>query len=136
MSYLDLAKRAHAELGSDSGACALEEGLVLEARQDLVAVLLYSELLERELWLCRDERAAAEIAIEFPTVPVLTFAEVPHLRGKPPELLHALLDAKVEFPDARLRADGEGSHRGPRMPPRPSLDDTREPDAPESKETS
>ena len=108
MSYLDLAKRVHAELGDelpDIGACALEEGPVLEARQTLGAVRLHSRLLDRELWLCRDQRAAEEISVEFPDLPVLTFAEVPHLRGKPPALLHAILNAKTEFPgsDSRLR---------------------------------
>ncbi len=82
----------------------LVDGPVLDVRADLVAVLLYSKLLGRELWLCRDDRAAAEIAAECPDVPVLTFAEVPHLRGKPPELLHALLNAKSEFPRSRLRS--------------------------------
>ncbi len=84
----------------------LADGPVLDVRADLVAVLLYSKLLDRELWLCRDERAAGEIAAEFPGVPVLTYAEVPHLRGKPPDLLNALLNVKAEYPgsDSRLRS--------------------------------
>ncbi len=95
---------ALAELGASAGTSEVANGPVLDVRADLVAVLLYSRLLGRELWLCRDDRAAAEIAAECPGVPVLTFAEVPHLRGKPPELLHAVLDAKAEFPASVLRA--------------------------------
>ena len=82
----------------------LADGEVLEVRDDLVAVRLFSRLLDRELWLCRDERAAAEIAAEYPQLPALIFAEIPHLRGKPAELLHAILNARVEFPGAVLRA--------------------------------
>ena len=112
MSYLEQARRILAELpaeGAEPGvleradhAC-LEDGEVHETREDLVAVRLYSRLLERELWLCRDERAAAEIATEHLGVPTLTFAEVPRLRGKPIELLRAVLDAKAEFPGAETR---------------------------------
>ena len=94
-----------------SGASArtsedLADGPVLDVRADLVAVLLYSKLLDREVWLCRDERAAGEIAAEHPDVPTFTFSEISHLRGKPPELLNAILNAKIVFPgaDSRLRA--------------------------------
>ncbi len=82
----------------------LEAAPVLEARSEQVAWLLYSKLLERDLWLCCDDQAAAEIAAEGTGVPVLTFDEVPLLRGKPVELLRAVLDAKAEFVGARLQA--------------------------------
>ena len=83
-------------------ARGLEHGDVLEARQDWIAVRLYSKLLDRDLWLCRDQRAADELSAEFPRVPVLTFDEVPLLAGKTKEQLRAMLDVKAEFPDAGL----------------------------------
>ncbi len=81
-------------------ARGLEQGDVLEARQDWIAVRLHSRLLDCDLWLCRDQRAAEELSTEFPGVPVLTFAEIPLLAGKPKEVLRAMLDVKAEFPDA------------------------------------
>ncbi len=82
---------------------ALDDGDLLDVRRDLLGVRLHSRLLDRELWLARDERAAAKLTAEFPRMPVLTFAEVRHLEGKPTELLQAILDTKTVFPDARLR---------------------------------
>ena len=92
----------------------LVDGPVLDVRADLVAFLLYCPRLDREVWFARDDRAAAELIAKLtadagpddPTVPVLTFAEVPHLRGKPPELLNAILNVKAEYPgaDSRLRS--------------------------------
>ncbi len=75
-----------------------------ELRVEPTAYLLYSRLLEREVWLCRDDQAAGEIAAEFPGVPVLTFAEVPLLQGKPVELLRAIVATKACFPGARVEA--------------------------------
>ena len=53
-----------------------------------------------------DERTADELACENPNIPVLTFEEVPQLQGKPPELLHSILDFKLVFKgaDSRLEA--------------------------------
>ena len=111
MSYLEQARRILAELPEESPEPGvlehvdhdcLDDGPVLEARHDLVAVRLHSKLLQRELWIYRDARAAEEIAAEFPGMPALTFDEIPHLRGKPPELLDAILNAKAEFRGARL----------------------------------
>ena len=82
----------------------LDAAPVLEARREPVAYLLFSRTLGLEVWLCRDDQVAAEIAAEFSGVPVLTFDEVPLLRDKPVELLRAVLDAKAEFVGARLRA--------------------------------
>jgi hypothetical protein len=79
----------------------LEDGPVLEVRHALVAVRLHSRLLDRELWLARDDRTRDELAAENPGEPVLTFREAPHLRGKPVELLRAVLEVKAEFEDAR-----------------------------------
>ncbi len=82
----------------------IDGGKVLDFRQEPTAYLLYSRLLERELWLCRDDRAAGEIAAEFPGVPVLLFSEVPLLKGKPVEWLKAVLDVKAAFVGARVKA--------------------------------
>ena len=76
---------------------------VTEAHTETTAYRLYSKLLERDLWLCRDRRAAVELLAEFPGTPVLTFAEVPLLKGKSKDALRAILDTKAEFPEARLR---------------------------------
>ena len=81
----------------------IDGGKVLDFRQEPTAYLLYSRLLERELWIARDDRAAKEIAAEFPGVPVLTFAEVAPLKGKSVEWLQAVLDVKSAFAGARLR---------------------------------
>ena len=81
----------------------LDAALVLEARQEWIAVRLYSRRLDRELWLARDKRTAAELRTQLPglpDVPVLTFAEVPRLAGKPTERLQAILDVLAKFPDA------------------------------------
>ena len=72
------------------------------ARRALVAVRLYSHLLDQEVWLARDEQIAAGLEAEFRDIPVLTFAEVPYLQDKPRELLRALLEVKVTFPRAKL----------------------------------
>ena len=82
----------------------LADGEIREAREDLVAVRLYSRLIDRELWLARDRVVAAELAAEFPKMAVLTFDEVPLLRGKPRETLLAIIECKSVFPDAELRA--------------------------------
>ena len=103
MSYLELAKRAMARGGAEDGSAELDrDDTVLEARQEFVAVRLYSRLLGRELWLARDDETARELSVEFPEIPVMTFAEVPVLAEKPPELLQAILDSKVAFPGAVL----------------------------------
>jgi hypothetical protein len=88
--------------GNSENRLNLDDGDIVEARQDWIAVRLWSRLLNRELWLARDDRTAEELSAEFPGVPILTLAEVPALKGKPKELLRAILDAKSEFPDARL----------------------------------
>jgi hypothetical protein len=80
----------------------LTDGLILDERTDAVAWRLYSRLLDRELWLARDERTRREIEAEHPGVPVLTFAEIPALRREPPELLAAILATKAEFAGARV----------------------------------
>ena len=77
-------------------------GEILEERTDAVAWRLYSRLLDRELWLARDDRTRGEIEAEYPGVPVVTLAEIPALRGKAPELLAAILDAKAELRGARV----------------------------------
>ncbi len=112
MSYLELAKRAITETNQPSKSthspcnahleAVHHDADVLEARHDFIAVRFYSRLLDRDFWLARDERTAAELSAEFPGVPVLVYAEVAYLRGKPPGLLRAVLDAKAEFPAARL----------------------------------
>ncbi len=73
-----------------------------KVRLEPTAYLLYSRRLEREVWLCRDDPTAGEVAAEFPGVAVLTFAEVPLLRGRPPDLLRAIMDTKAVFVGARL----------------------------------
>lgn len=78
------------------------DGPTLEVREPLGAVLLHSRLLDRDVWLARDECTRAELQAEDPETPVLLFREVPLLRGKPPALLNSLLDAKVVFRDALL----------------------------------
>ncbi len=108
MSYLEHAKRAIARADDPSaeGPPAVhgngDAERVLEIRQEFVAVRLYSRLLDRDLWLARDNQTAAELAVECPGVPVLTFSEVRYLNAKPPELLQAVLDTKAQFPGARL----------------------------------
>lgn len=82
----------------------LDEGEVLEQKTEPVAWRIWSRTLERELWLARDRRARDEIAAEFPGVPVLLLAEIPLLRGKLPEVLRAIAEAKAAFPDAELEA--------------------------------
>lgn len=78
----------------------LTDGLILDERTDAVAWRLYSRLADRELWLARDDRTRAEIEAEYPGVPVVTLAEIPALRRKPPELLAAILATKGEFAGA------------------------------------
>jgi len=75
----------------------------LEAGAQPAGWRLYSRLAERDLWLARDERTRLELERDFPGMPVLTFAEIPALRGKAPELLRAILATKATFPGARVR---------------------------------
>lgn len=77
-------------------------GEILEERREPVAWRLYSRLADRELWLARDDRTRAEIEAEYPGVPVVTLAEIPALRRKPPELLAAILATKGELTGARV----------------------------------
>lgn len=82
----------------------LADGEVLEELREPVAWKLYSRLLGRELWLCRDPRVRDEIAAQHAGVPVLLLSEVPKLRGKPAEVLRAIMETKATFPDAELQA--------------------------------
>ena len=82
------------------------DGPVLAERLEPVAWRLHSRLLNRELWLVRDERTADDLAAEFPGVPVLRLDEVPILCGKPPELVRAIVETKAQFPGARLVEEG------------------------------
>ena len=86
------------------GTTLLDGGKVLDFRVEPVAYRLYSRSLDREIWVCQNDQTAGEIAAEFPGVPVLTFAEVPKLKGKPVDLLRVIMDTKAEFVGARLRS--------------------------------
>jgi hypothetical protein len=55
-----------------------------------------------DVWIVRDEDVAAELAAEEPGVPILTFAEVPQLRGKSREMLRALLNARAVCSSTRV----------------------------------
>ena len=83
---------------------AIEDGPVLEVRQSISAVRLYSRLLDRELWLAADDQVARDLAVEFPGIPVITFSEIPLLKGKSPEALAAIMEVKADFVGARLRS--------------------------------
>lgn len=79
-------------------------GAVVEARSDWVAVRLHSKLLTRDVWLARDAGVAAELSVEFPGVPVLTFEEIGRLEGMPVELIRVIVETKSIFPNAAVRA--------------------------------
>ena len=100
------AHRTHvlAELRSREDSLGLEEAEVRDTRVELVGCSLYSKKISCEVWLAWNDQVAAEIAAEHPGVPVLTFAEVPLLTGKPLEVLRAALEAKAQFVGARLRS--------------------------------
>ena len=71
-------------------------------RTDLAAVRIRSRLLGRELWLARDVETARALVAEGSALPVLTFADVPALRGKSGPMLGALLEGLAAFPGARV----------------------------------
>ena len=84
---------------------SIEDGGILETREDLVAVRVQSRLLGRQVWLARDEQTALELHAEMPRalrLPVLLFDELPLLRGKSQTMLNVLLDAKAVFSGSRL----------------------------------
>ena len=111
MNYLALAQRIRAEIEaervhpkeSDSEGGVLQGTSLVEVREEPTGWLFFSRLFDREFWLAADEPTAERLAVEHPGVPVLTLAEVPHLEGKPPALLRAILETKAVFPDARVR---------------------------------
>jgi hypothetical protein len=80
----------------------VEQGSVTQGQVPCprVGCRLYSALLDQEVWLASDEGMAAELEADSSGIPVLTFAEVPHLEGKPAELLRAVLGVKAIFRDA------------------------------------
>ena len=83
----------------------LAEELISKAPQGLRAVLIRSRSLVREVWLARNERAAADLRSEMLPgfeLPVLLFEEIPLLKGKSLPMCRALLDTKVVFPGSRL----------------------------------
>ncbi len=83
----------------------LAEELISEAPQGLLAVLIRSRTLGREVWLARNERAAADLQAEMAAgheLPVLLFEEIPLLRGKSLAMCRVILDAKAVFPDSRI----------------------------------
>ena len=80
---------------------APDEGQILEARSDLAAVRISSPEFG-EVWLARDDRVAAELNAEGADLPVLTFAEIPKLRGKSPEMLRAVLECRRAFPGGSI----------------------------------
>ncbi len=83
----------------------LAEELISEAPQGLRAVLIRSRPLGREVWLARNERAAADLRAEMDPcdeLPVLLFEEIPLLKGKSLAMCKAILDTKAVFPDSRI----------------------------------
>ena len=78
---------------------------ILETREALIAVRIRSRSLDREVWLARNERAAAELQAEMAPgheLPVLLFEEIPLLKGKSQAMCRAILDTKAVFPDSRI----------------------------------
>ena len=69
---------------------------VLEERQEPIAWRLYSRVLSRELWVCRDQRTAAEIWAET-ALPTLTVGEWLKLERLSLEVLEAVLRARASF---------------------------------------
>ena len=80
--------------------------LVEEVREEAAAVRISSPTFG-DVWLARDEAVAEGLRKEREALgrplPVLTFDEVTHLRGKCPETLRAILEAKRTL-SARLLA--------------------------------
>ena len=64
--------------GSLPDALDLSTAPMREARKDLTAVRIRSELIDGDIWLARDEEVASELAVEVAEtgseIPILTFA--------------------------------------------------------------
>ena len=63
-------------------------------KEEIGAVLIYSRLLQGEIWLVRDTEALADIAAEIQGRPVIFFDEVEGLRGKNPDELREIVTAR------------------------------------------
>ena len=98
MDYLTTFRRLRDEMGEAeyAEASVLEQGPVLEARSDWLAVKLHSRLLGLDLWLARDLEAAESIWSET-QLPAFTLSEVPRFKNTPPELLAAVCRVRAEF---------------------------------------
>ena len=87
-----------------SGLLMLAEESIEEVREDVAAVRICSELVDGDIWIVRNEEVAAELAVEVAQagtkIPILTFAEVPLLRGKSTAMKRALLTGAM--PGSRL----------------------------------
>ena len=94
------------EAVSRAGPIMLVEEPIEEVRDELAAVRIRSALVHGDIWLARDERVAAELAVEVAEsgseIPILTFAEVAHLRGKSDAMKRALLTTMAAMPGSRL----------------------------------
>jgi len=65
---------------------------------------LYSHRLDRELWVCRDARALAELEADTARngLPVILADDLERLRGLDDLTLHAVLDCAAQWPGTRV----------------------------------
>jgi hypothetical protein len=106
-AHARLSPREHAHLKDKSAARDHLAEMMLRAVAcvpEPFAWRLYSQRLDRELWVCRDARVLAELEADTARegLPIILADDLERLRGLDDLPLHAVLDCAAQWPGTRV----------------------------------
>lgn len=91
------------KLSRDLAISLLNQGRITPIGR--AAVKIYSEVLGEEIWIVADERDMKALQAEHITDVVYMASEVEELKGKPPEHIKKVHEAKRVFPGSKVVGD-------------------------------